>query len=71
MISIQHFFDIATSTLTYVVWDCITNDGIVIDPVWNYEAASATLSTESIEQIAAFLQKRHSIIEEMIQWSYP
>ncbi|MSP19211.1 MAG: MBL fold metallo-hydrolase [Bdellovibrionales bacterium] len=57
MISIQHFFDIGTSTLTYVVWDSLTNDGIVIDPVWNYEAATATLSTESIEQVSAFLKK--------------
>ena len=39
---IQHFFDQATSTLTYVVHDGGT--GIVIDPVLDYDPKSARYS---------------------------
>jgi hypothetical protein len=37
---IQHFFDPATSTLTYVVHDAKT--GVVIDPVLDYEPKDGT-----------------------------
>lgn len=56
MIQIQHFFDTETWTLTYAVWDPSTRDGIVIDPVWNYDPASSTLSSKSVEQLTAFLK---------------
>lgn len=67
MIKIQHFFDAETWTLTYAVWDPNTRDGIVIDPVWNYDQASSTLTSKSVEQLTAFLKetaiKLHWIIE--------
>jgi len=44
---IQHFFDPATSTLTYVVHDAKT--GVVIDPVLDYDPKSARTSFESAE----------------------
>ena len=39
---IQHFFDEATATLTYVVHDGV--HGIVIDPVRDYDPKSARTS---------------------------
>lgn len=67
MISIQHFFDTETWTLTYVVWDPSTRDGIVIDPVWNYDQASSKLTSKSVETVTAFLKgqaiKLHWILE--------
>jgi hypothetical protein len=56
MISIQHFFDPDTFTLTYVVWDSRSQDGIVIDPVWDYDAASSSLSTKSLAKIDSFIR---------------
>lgn len=56
-LQIQHFFDPATSTLTYVVADQQTGDAVVIDPVWDYDPASGKMSTRSMEPVIAFLQE--------------
>ena len=37
---IKHFFDPQSSTLTYVVYDPASRDAVVIDPVWDFDAAS-------------------------------
>jgi glyoxylase-like metal-dependent hydrolase (beta-lactamase superfamily II) len=67
MISIQHFFDPETFTLTYVVWDGSTRDGIIIDPVWNYDQASSTLTSKSVDTAVSFLKEKsikvHWILE--------
>lgn len=64
---IQHFFDPATYTLTYVVFDPSTRDAIVIDPVLDYDVLSSKTSTTSVEQVAAFLRERelhlHYVLE--------
>jgi glyoxylase-like metal-dependent hydrolase (beta-lactamase superfamily II) len=53
---IQHFFDPATSTLTYVVHDAAT--GVVIDPVLDYDPKSARTSTRSAETVARYIDER-------------
>jgi glyoxylase-like metal-dependent hydrolase (beta-lactamase superfamily II) len=54
---IQHFFDEATWTLSYVVHD--GQVGVVIDPVRDYDAASGRTSWRGAERIAAYVaQKR-------------
>ena len=52
----QHFFDPATSTLTYVVHDART--GVVIDPVLDYDPKSARTSTRSAETVARYIDDR-------------
>lgn len=54
---IQHFFDPATYTLTYVVFDAATRDAVVIDPVLDFDPASGRTSTASIEQVEAFIRR--------------
>ena len=54
---IQHFFDQATSTLTYVVYDGST--GVVIDPVLDYDPKSARTSVKSAEAVARYIDQRH------------
>lgn len=56
-LQIQHFFDPATSTLTYVVHDSETHDAIVIDPVWDYDPASGSLSTQSMVPVVQYIQE--------------
>ena len=51
--NIQHFFDPATSTLTYVVHDGKT--GVVIDPVLDYEPKRAHTSFNSAEVVRDIL----------------
>jgi glyoxylase-like metal-dependent hydrolase (beta-lactamase superfamily II) len=50
---VQHFFDPATWTLSYVVHDGRT--GVVIDPVRDYEPRSGRTSWGSAEKIAAYI----------------
>jgi glyoxylase-like metal-dependent hydrolase (beta-lactamase superfamily II) len=52
---IQHFFDPATWTLTYVVYDEREKVGVVIDSVTDFDPKSGCTSFRSCEQIAAFI----------------
>jgi len=54
----QHFFDPATSTLTYVVHDPATGDAVILDPVLDYDAAGARTSTASVEKVAAYVREQ-------------
>lgn len=64
---INAFFDKATFTLTYVVYDPQTKDALVIDPVLDYEPNSSSYSTESIDQVDTFIKNEnlnlHYILE--------
>ncbi len=65
--TVKEFFDSATWTLTYVVFDPITRDAVILDPVWDYEQASSKMSTESVNQALDFVQSKnlkvHFILE--------
>ena len=50
---IEAFYDNATSTLSYLVYDSDTRDAVIIDPVLDYEPASSTVSLDSLEGICA------------------
>jgi glyoxylase-like metal-dependent hydrolase (beta-lactamase superfamily II) len=64
---VKEFFDQATWTLTYVVYDDVSRDALIIDPVWDYDPAASRLSTASAEELAAFVKgeglKIHYILE--------
>ena len=51
MIGIQAFFDAATSTASFLVWDKSTQDAAVIDAVLDFDAATGKLSTVSADAI--------------------
>ena len=61
---IQHFFDPATSTLTYVVHD--TGTSVVIDPVLDYDPKSARTSCKSAEAVAQYIDERHLAVPYVI-----
>ena len=67
MLSVQHFFDEVTHTLTYIVYDKVTSDAIVMDPVWNYNQASSCLNTICVDNVEKFINsnrlKLHFILE--------
>lgn len=58
MATIETFFDPRTHTLTYVVFDAATGDAVVIDPVLDYDPASSSTWTESVDQVRTFLSER-------------
>ena len=55
---IETFFDPATYTLTHVVHDATSRDAVVIDPVLDYDPASSTVTTASVEKVASFLRDK-------------
>lgn len=64
---VQEFFDPATFTLTYVVFDEVSRDAVVIDPVLNFDPLGSQTSEQSVEQIVAFAKLHglyvHTILE--------
>lgn len=64
---IQEFFDGPTFTLCYVVWDAKTKDGVIIDPVLDYNAASGNYSYEFSDKVLSFVESEslniHYILE--------
>ena len=56
--NIETFYDPATYTLTYVVFDPKTRDAIVIDPVLDYDPLSSSASTASVERVETFLTQQ-------------
>ena len=65
--AVKEFFDEATWTLTYVVYDSESKDAVIIDPVWDYDPAASKLDTNSVERVLGFVDinklKVHYILE--------
>ena len=53
---VKAFFDPATATLTYVVWDPASGDAVVIDPVLDYDPAASRITTRALDEITAFVR---------------
>ena len=64
---IETFYDPATFTLTYVVYDPDSRDAVVIDPVLDYDPLASSTSTVSLERLDAFLKQEklrvHLVLE--------
>ena len=54
---VKTFYDARTSTLTYVVYDADTKDATVLDPVLDFDAASGSTWTDSVEKVIQFLNE--------------
>jgi glyoxylase-like metal-dependent hydrolase (beta-lactamase superfamily II) len=50
---IRAFFDEPTNTVSYLVWDPATKDGVVIDPVLNFDHRSGKATVESADAMLA------------------
>lgn len=65
--NVHGLYDENTATVTYVVWDPGTMDGIIIDPVLDYDPNSSTVSKESNYKLNKFIMdqkvKIHYILE--------
>ncbi|WP_223789525.1 MBL fold metallo-hydrolase [Marinicella meishanensis] len=56
MIQVASFFDPNTNTFSYVVTDPQTRHCAVIDPVLDFDVASGQVSTESADQLVAYIR---------------
>lgn len=64
---VKAFFDEATFTVTYVVTDPDSKKCAVIDPVLDYDAASGRSSTESAEDVVAFIESSGLTVERIFE----
>lgn len=55
---VQSFFDPATFTFTHVVYDRDGGHAAIVDPVLDYDPASARTSTASADRVLAFVRER-------------
>ncbi|MBK8198404.1 MAG: MBL fold metallo-hydrolase [Acidobacteria bacterium] len=53
MANLKAFFDTATNTVTYLVWDPATRAAAIIDPVLDFEPNAAGLTTGSADAVLA------------------
>lgn len=64
---IKTFYDPATFTLTYVVYDQDSRDAVVIDPVLDYNPIGSAVSDESFQQVVDFVAEHklnlHYVLE--------
>ena len=64
---VESFYDPATYTLTFVVFDPKTKDAVIIDPVMDYEPGASRTSTASVDEVSAYVKaaglKVHYIME--------
>jgi len=58
MIKSEAFFDADTNTVTYLVWDEVSSEALVIDPVMDYEPHAAQLETRSADEIIAIIRDK-------------
>ncbi len=64
---VKEFFDSETYTLTYVVMDLQSRDAVIIDPVWDYDPASASLQTKSVEQVIKFVHEKGLVVHYILE----
>ncbi|MDE2487675.1 MAG: MBL fold metallo-hydrolase, partial [Alphaproteobacteria bacterium] len=50
-LQIRGFFDEATKTVTYLVWDAAAREAAVIDPVLDFDFASGEVDTRSADRV--------------------
>ncbi len=64
---VQHFFDENSNTFSYVVTDPITRQCAIIDSVLDYDAASATTSTQHADQIIAYVKAQNLSVQWILE----
>lgn len=55
---VQAFYDIPTATLTYVVWDPLSRDAVVIDPIVDFDPTTQMTSQTSLEKLLRFVKEK-------------
>lgn len=64
---IEVFYDSATFTLTYLVYSQKAKTGVIIDPVLNFDLASAKTTTQSADKILDFIKKNDLTIKYILE----
>ena len=65
--SVEGFFDPATHTVTYLVADPASGAALIIDPVLDFDAAAARVSTASLETVLARIAERGLTLSHVLE----
>lgn len=65
--TIQGFFDPATGTVSYVVWEHAGRHAAVIDPVFDYDFRSGHTGTASADRLLAYLREHALQLEWILE----
>ena len=65
--SIEAFFDPATWTYTYVVYDREGGRAVIIDPVLDYDPKSGRTATRTVAAVLAFVQARQLHVDWILE----
>ncbi|UJP02349.1 MAG: MBL fold metallo-hydrolase [Nitrosomonas sp.] len=65
--TIQAFYDPATWTVSYVVFDESGGNCAIIDPVLDYDPKSGRISTHSADKLIAFIHERRLSVEWILE----
>ncbi|WP_111642026.1 MBL fold metallo-hydrolase [Marinimicrobium alkaliphilum] len=65
--SIRTFYDDATHTLTYVVYDPETLDAVVVDPVLDYDPIGSKVSDESFQKVVDFVRAERLTLHYVLE----
>jgi glyoxylase-like metal-dependent hydrolase (beta-lactamase superfamily II) len=64
---IKAFFDNATSTVTYVVYECDGSACAIIDSVLDYEPKSGRTATASADRVIAFVREHQLVCQWLLE----
>lgn len=64
---IQAFYDKATFTLTYLIYDPESLDAVIIDPVLNFDMASGKTSLQAVHELHREIEKRQLKIHYILE----
>ena len=65
--TVQPFFDPATWTVTYVVYECASGQCAIVDPVLDYDPKSGRTDTASAERVASFVHAQQLDVEWILE----
>lgn len=66
-LALKNFYDEATYTHTYVVYDTKTQDAVIIDPVLDYDPAGSLINYSSANEIIAFIEKHNLKVTAILE----
>jgi glyoxylase-like metal-dependent hydrolase (beta-lactamase superfamily II) len=64
--AVQGFFDDATNTISYVVWDPTTDKAAIVDSLLDFDQASGRTNTQSADELIAFVKSRNLNVDWII-----
>ena len=65
--NIHHFFDNATYTLTYVVYDASTRDAVIIDSVLDYDPLTSEYRLDSVNKVLDFVRSENLTVHYCLE----